>query len=221
MMEDLASLVRMGPEVWPGAELDVQPSDLSQFAPAGMGLGSPLLMMPWDTFDSACEHSSYYDVDLPAADPIKSAPAAEPASGVIYFEPPSQHDFQTLLRLLQVRQQLHEYAVFVEHSANTREDRYLTQLRIISTSALANVFRAHIGDVDPAYLNQPLSIGELLWKFIHQQQTAWGTDYSAELAGTLGGDGDWAREKLAFGLMVENAYHCVYRIWSRPWLVTK
>ena len=36
-----------------------------------------------------------------------------------------------------------------------------------------------------------------------------------------GGDGDWAKESLCFGLMVENGYQGVYRIWSRAWLVTK
>jgi hypothetical protein len=44
---------------------------------------------------------------------------------------------------------------------------------------------------------------------------------SAELSGTFGGDGDWAQESLCFGFMIENAYHGVYRMWSRAWLITK
>jgi hypothetical protein len=44
---------------------------------------------------------------------------------------------------------------------------------------------------------------------------------SSELRGTLHGDGDWAKEKLAFGFMIENGSNGVYRVWSRPWLVTK
>jgi hypothetical protein len=35
----------------------------------------------------------------------------------------------------------------------------------------------------------------------------------------FGGDGERAKESLAFGFMVENAYYGVYRIWSRAWLV--
>jgi hypothetical protein len=31
----------------------------------------------------------------------------------------------------------------------------------------------------------------------------------------------WAKETLGFGLMVENAYQGVYRVWSRPWLMAK
>jgi hypothetical protein len=45
--------------------------------------------------------------------------------------------------------------------------------------------------------------------------------WSAKLTGTFGRDGDWAREALCFGFTVENAFHGVYRIWSRAWLVTK
>lgn len=37
----------------------------------------------------------------------------------------------------------------------------------------------------------------------------------------FGGDGEWARESLAFGFLVENQYHSIYRIWTRAWLVTK
>jgi hypothetical protein len=37
----------------------------------------------------------------------------------------------------------------------------------------------------------------------------------------MGGDADWAKESLAYGSMVENAYRGVYRLWSRTWLVTK
>ena len=48
-----------------------------------------------------------------------------------------------------------------------------------------------------------------------------GYTFSGKLRGTLGGDGDWAKESLAFGFFVENTYWSVYRLWSRPWLVTK
>jgi hypothetical protein len=45
--------------------------------------------------------------------------------------------------------------------------------------------------------------------------------FTDKLSGTLGGDGDWAKESLAFGFLVENSYWAVYRVWSRPRLVTK
>jgi hypothetical protein len=34
-------------------------------------------------------------------------------------------------------------------------------------------------------------------------------------------DGDWAKESLCFGFMMENEYHGICRIWTRAWLVTK
>jgi hypothetical protein len=42
-----------------------------------------------------------------------------------------------------------------------------------------------------------------------------------DLYGAMGGDGDWAKEELCFGFMMENEYHGVCRIWTRAWLVTK
>lgn len=41
------------------------------------------------------------------------------------------------------------------------------------------------------------------------------------LSGAMGGDGDYAKEKLCFGLLVENPFGHVYRIWSRAWPLTK
>lgn len=221
MAERVEDLVRLGPEVWPGKVLDVQPGDLSKFAPQGLGLSTPLLMMPWDTVDAALERTSYYDFDRPATHPFHAAPTAEAAGGTLYFAPPQPGDFEAALRLLAIRIDLNEYAAFVGHSKNTLEDRYLSQLRIVSKFALANLYQAPISEEDHALIQQPLCIGDLLWRFVTQQQAYWSHSENQTLAGKLGGDGDWARESLAFGLMVENAYHCVYRIWSRPWLVTK
>lgn len=51
-----------------------------------------------------------------------------------------------------------------------------------------------------------------------EEQHGWG---DGALSGALGGGGEYAYEAVAFGLMMENAHRQVYRIWSRPWLVTK
>ena len=66
----------------------------------------------------------------------------------------------------------------------------------------------------------PWEIGELIWSLIEwfRQEERAGR-YSIQ--GALGGDGDWARESLAFGFMVENEYYAVYRFWTRAWLITK
>jgi len=47
------------------------------------------------------------------------------------------------------------------------------------------------------------------------------SDFSRELSGIIGGDGDFEREELAFRLIVEDKEAGVYRIWSRAALCTK
>ena len=60
-------------------------------------------------------------------------------------------------------------------------------------------------------------------EFVAAQKLKWNDNYtfSGKLRGAAGGDGDWAKESLAFRFHVENCYWGVYRMWSRPWLVTK
>jgi hypothetical protein len=47
---------------------------------------------------------------------------------------------------------------------------------------------------------------------IDEQEERYGQGMSGELSGTFGGDGDWAREALCFGLLIENADLGVYRL---------
>ena len=66
--------------------------------------------------------------------------------------------------------------------------------------------------------------GESRVPLVEKQRQKWNDPdyaYSSQLAGTMGGDGDWAKESLAFGFLMENQYWQVMRIWSRAWLVTK
>ena len=99
------------------------------------------------------------------------------------------------------------------------KDRYLAQIRIVDFGGM-RLFGA-VPDPGDVLWQQPIDVAALIAAFIAAQKNIWGDGMSATLAGTLNGDGDWAREKLAFGFMVENAYNGVYRLWSRPWLVTK
>jgi hypothetical protein len=66
---------------------------------------------------------------------------------------------------------------------------------------------------------QSLNILQAAASFTLKQREKW-KDRS-RLAGMAGGEGDWAKESLAFGFYVENTYWGIYRIWSRAWLVTK
>jgi len=118
-----------------------------------------------------------------------------------------------------VRLDTTSYAVFAAESADPPRDRYLAQIRIVEFGGM-NLFGAVPDPGDTPY-QQQLNVGDLILAFLAAQRAEWGTGMSSQLRGTLGGDGDWAKESLAFGFMVENASNGVYRLWSRPWLVTK
>ena len=112
------------------------------------------------------------------------------------------------------------YAVFAASATDPPKERYLDQVRIISKSALGHFF---VCDEAAALPDQTVPVGDFIASFIAAQRAKWSGSgiFPAELAGTLGGDGDWAKESLAFGFLVENTYWAVYRLWSRPWIATK
>ena len=204
---------------WP-SRADVAPGDLSKYAPVGLGLAAPAVVMPWDTLGGALDRRSVYASYARDGDPFRDAPVNDAAGGIVYFDgAPDPQLLTAAFALLDVRDAATEYAVFAAESANPVHDRYLAQIRIVEFGALA-LFGA-VPNAGEGPWTQRLTIGELLLAFVEAQQTIWGGGMSSQLSGTLGGDGDWASEKLGFGFMVENASNGVYRLWSRPWLVTK
>jgi hypothetical protein len=70
---------------------------------------------------------------------------------------------------------------------------------------------------------QRIPIGDYIETFIAEQKGKWNDEHavSRHLSGSLGGDGDWAKESLGFGFAVANTDWGVYRLWSRPWLCNK
>lgn len=220
MPAPLEELARIAPAVWPGPELRVQPGDLTQFAPGGMGLGGPFPIRPWDD-PFGPSPGRFYGFENHDAHPLRGAPLQDPAGGTVYFDDdPTREDFEALLRMMGVRNLEKDYAAFAARAENPEEERCLMQLRVMGQSGLS-VFGASVNAETKPFLEQPWPLGELLWRFLGHQQEMWGRSYSHQLSGTFGGDGDWAKESLCFGFMVENAWHGIYRIWSRAWLVTK
>jgi hypothetical protein len=216
-MTEPATVTILDPD-WPGRPLPVLPGDLSKWLPQGLGLGAPMIVTPY----SFGPEPGYYGLDAPSPDPILAAPTQEPAGGVLYFD--DNADLAKLrgtLEIMGVYMSTKDYAVFWDATVDTIEDRYLHQVRIVSTSALAHFFKAKPEAENLA--DQPIPIGEYIETFIAEQKGKWNDEYtfSRHLRGTLGGDGDWAKESLAFGFVVENTYWGVYRLWSRPWLCTK
>jgi hypothetical protein len=222
MPTQLDKIVTIAPAIWPGAPLPLQPGDLSQFTPLGLGLGAPLVMRPWDKLEDVGRQGDYYGLDGRTGNPLLDAPLSGSSGGTIYFDSsPNRADLEATLRLLTVQMDNTEYAIFLADSADPGQDRVLTQIRLVSSFALGALFGAKASEETIHLTKQPLAIGEMIWKFIEDQQREYGAGYSSQLDGLFGGDGDWAREKLAFGFLVENEYQGVYRLWSRAWLVTK
>ncbi len=179
-------------------------------------------MRPWDNLDDLAKQGSYYGLDRRTGHPLLDAPLTGSSGGTVYFDgSPDKNDIDALLRLLTVHSDSTDYAVFLGEAKDPGQERFLTQMRLISQFALRSLFGAKIDGECSHLTTQTVSIGDLIWKFIEDQQREYGKGYSAQLDGLFGGDGDWAKEKLAFGFLVENEYQGVYRLWSRAWLVTK
>jgi hypothetical protein len=203
---------------WPGQPLPVMPGDFSKYLPQGLGLGVPVVVRPWDDPLKALSVPGFYGMDAPEADPIRAAPSQEPGGGVIYFDDGLDDDvMRSVLRALGVHGRRNDFAVFAGDAEDTQRERYLRQWRIISKAALGHFFGA--GEHLARLADQALTIEEAVLGFLRDERARWAS--TDKLAGSLGGDGDWAKESLAFGFLVENSYWAVYRVWSRPWLVTK
>jgi hypothetical protein len=186
----------------------IDPRDLSIVAPKGNGV---------------------YGYQEPERLPFHDAPLQDDIGGVIHFSNKiTKPDFEALSRILGIQdawtvKASKQYGAFIEESENPGEDGFLKQMRIVNYFGLRYLFQA-ISDKDyRSFPEQPMTIREALWSFMESEKQNWGTQSwkNPKLAGEFGGDGRFASEVLSFGLMVENSYHGVYRIWSRAWLNTK
>ena len=204
---DLGPDVRISPPVWPGGEkLEVQPGDLSMFT-YGDGFYPP----PGQK-------------STRVRSPLNAPPSCNPAHGAIFFDNDITFlDLGVLLRILEVRAHQKDFAVFVQESGQPGKDGYLVQMRLVSAFALTFLFHA-LGDCKELP-PQKLSIEEAIWRFFRCERERWGVSFMEDrtggLRGLFGGDGNYAREQLSFGIVLEDRYYGVWRVLSRAWLVTK
>ena len=217
-----AKLVTL-PSDWPGQALALMPGDGSRYIPQGLGLGAPMIMRPWDDPLKVLSGPNYYGFDAPETDPIRAAPSNLAEGGVIYFDDGiADASLRTVLSVMGVQGKRRDFAAVKWDAKDTQHERFLTQLRIISKAALRELFGA--GAHTSPLADQAVTIEEAVLTFLEEERGRWNDPryvFSSRLTGTLGGDGDWAKEALAFGFLVENTYWAVYRVWSRPQLVTK
>jgi hypothetical protein len=209
MTRRIEELIDISAPVWPGKALAVQPGDLRLFAP-----------------------SEKLDTDLPATrqgaqdsrstlppSPLLAAPLRAPAGGTVYLHGDLAADeLAKLLRLLQVDTAAADYAAFLDRAADPFGQRYLTQLRLVRSAALSELYGALSRHELPTFPAQRLTIGELLPAFVAAERVAWETGASSYHVSQVGPLRSQVAPALGFGFMVENAPYGVYRIWSRPWL---
>lgn len=193
------------------------PGDETTFTPQGFLLQEPTIAFPWR--DSAPDR--YYGAEEPSANPILNAPLQVASGGTVYFETTNSRQIETMFAAMGVRLDSKDYVAFAASSPNPVESRYVDQLKFVSHGALRSLF--DVGD-DKIPPEQTLTLRKALTEFVDEQSAKWeepGRPFSSRLSGAAGGDGDWAKEALAFGFHVENSFWEIYRIWSRAWLVTK
>jgi hypothetical protein len=197
---------------WPPNCREPRPGDLQFFLPQGFGLGGPAIITPY----SGPPQPSYYGFHEAQAHPFLNAPPTESASGTLYFDDNVTADeLNAALGVIGVFA-TKDYVAYSKSSVDPLQERYLDQVRLVSKMALASMFGARRDEPTP---HQTLDIPQAAAAFVAAQKAKWND--TSKLAGAAGGDGDWAKESLAFGFHVENTYWGVYRIWSRAWLVTK
>jgi hypothetical protein len=152
-------------------------------------------------------------------DPMINAPRTDECGGVVYFGADESAQavaqrLSVLFDVLGVQAHRRDYTVVWKDYEDPQRDGFVTCLRVITRNALESLDHEAAAGVP----DQSLEAGELLQSFVLEEQRRLS---DVVLTGALGGDGDWAYEQLAFGIMMENRRWQAYRLWSRLWLLSK
>jgi hypothetical protein len=188
---------------WPGRPLPMMPGDFNRIVPHGMAL----VVRASDNLAPAMNVPNYYGLEPVSTDPVLAAPTQYPNGGVIYFDSGWKWEIiEAALSLIGVRFNEREFGIFQgEAREPIREQRRAH--RIIPRR------HGHPPDSGPAHTDRRLHPAVLpraraeVGLFKPPRNCRWGRRL--------------AKERLAFGFFMENQYWGIYRLWSRPWLLTK
>jgi hypothetical protein len=115
------------------------PGDLSKWRLQGLGLDTEIATPYEDELESDPDNDA---TDAPGRDPILSAPSQQPAGRLLYFDEFAKPEkLRAALETLGVYVKIKEFAVFAASAKNVMNDRYLDQVRILSTSALGRPYK--------------------------------------------------------------------------------
>lgn len=202
---------------WPLAEGNTA-DDEDRYLPRGFQAGAPSVVFP-DRVPGP-DHVFWADPDKP--NPVTDAPLHDACGGTVYFETSKEDRLRALMRLLMgFVAERKDYMAFGMSSSDPVNERYLDHVKFLTHAAATSVFKVEREEL-PA--EQNLTLEEAVIGFVQAQSAKWNEPdklYSSKLSGSAGGDWEYAKEALAFGLHVENTHWGVLSLWSRPWLVLK
>ncbi|WP_419912661.1 hypothetical protein [Hoeflea sp.] len=180
--------------------------------------GSPVS----SSLSPAREPGYYFSDGKITGNPFLDAPLDQATGGTVYFESEREENLRSLVRMLMgYKSQRNDFTAFGISAINPVEERFLDQMKIVPHAAIS-----HVSETDQNGLpgDQRVTMEEAIIGFVRAQSQKWnepGRTFSSRLSGAAGGDGEYAKEALAFGLHMENTHWGVLRLWSRPWLVLK
>lgn len=153
----------------------------------------------------------------------------ESSSGGLIFFDDSDFSPVRLEKTLEILGMIHprpvkEYSAYILHSTSPLKDGYLTQLRIVSAYALKYYYKADA----KKQTKQKVDIHSMIRGFIEHEKARYGYVelergmLNPTLYEKIGASGDEeGMFGLGFGLLVENSYYQIYRVWSRPVFYSK
>ena len=197
---------------------DRERGSVDSYANQGIGLSGPFILRPWDD-PFTVTPGDYYGLQNASTQPILAAPTNLGAGGLIYFDAEAAEDEKRIYRccrLMDIYAAMTHYAAIVTTARDPLGDGYVTLLRMIAEDAFKYMVER---DTElPELPEQDIGPAEAIAAFVSSEGTRLG---KAPSWAALGIDDPellaLGQPRLGFGLMVENGFRGVYRIWSRLW----
>ena len=201
------------PVQWP-----LTSEDEDRYLPRGYVGGAPSVVFPYRV--PGPDH--VFCPERSSGNLLQDAPKYDPTGGSIYFESSNEEHLRALVRLLMgYKAERKDFIAFGVSAKDPVDEHYLDQIKLLTHVAASSVFEVEYDEMPD---EQSITIEDAVVGFVQAQCLKWnepGKTFSSRLSGAAGGDGEYAKEALAFGLHVENSHWGVLRLWSRAWLVTK
>lgn len=166
-------------------------------------------------------------------DATKKISVETATGGLIFFDDSgySYERFIEMMRILDiappkdgmpVEEHRKDFALFVRSSKDPGKDGYITQWRFVSSFGMQFYYRREEEAKKLEENPQSLGMIDTMVLFIEKEMAKYGGLWNKDLNKLIGATGDECGHfGLGFGFLVENHYHHIYRLWSRPVFYSK